>query len=80
MSRSRNDGRPQEFRAFLLYLGPVVLKGILPKDFYKHFLAVHVAKQILTSPTLNIRYNASAKEIHYFVREFRRLYEPEQLF
>lgn len=69
-----------EFRAFLLYVGPVVLKGILPKELYKHFLVLHVAMKILISPTLHIPYNSYAKELlQYFVREFGRVYGAEQL-
>ena len=31
-----------EYRSFLLYLGPIVLKGILSEASYKHFLALRV--------------------------------------
>lgn len=36
-----------EFRTFLLYLGPVVLKDILDRDMYNNFLTLHVAIPIL---------------------------------
>lgn len=32
-----------EFRQFLLYTGPVVLKGHLPPEMYKHFLLLFVS-------------------------------------
>ena len=38
-----------EFRFFLLYCGPIVLKNILPKNYYNHFLLLHVAFRILCS-------------------------------
>ena len=36
-----------EYRSFLLYLGPIVLKGILSEASFKHFLALHVGMFIL---------------------------------
>jgi hypothetical protein len=38
-----------EFRCFLLYIGPVVLKDILPQDQYRHFLLLHFAIYSLAS-------------------------------
>ncbi|XP_072375756.1 uncharacterized protein [Diabrotica undecimpunctata] len=38
-----------EFRTFLLYLGPVVLKGTIPVAIYEHFLLLHCAISILIS-------------------------------
>lgn len=38
-----------EFRTFLLYSGPVVMKHILPPEKYDHFLLLHVAITILNS-------------------------------
>ena len=37
-----------EFRSFLLYSGPVVLKGILSTDRYNHFMHLSVAIYILS--------------------------------
>jgi len=41
-----------EFRQFLLYTGSIVLKSILKQEIYEHFLTLHVAISILTTPTL----------------------------
>lgn len=38
-----------EFRLFLLYLGPIVLKGILDSTKYDHFITLHYAISILVS-------------------------------
>ena len=38
-----------EYRFFLLYSGPIVLKGILKTELYKHFLLLHTATRILCS-------------------------------
>ena len=39
-----------EFRQFLLFTGPVVLKDVLPKELYSNFLLLHVAISCLVSP------------------------------
>lgn len=38
-----------EFRQFLLYVGPVVLKNHLPEAMYEHFLCLSIATSILLS-------------------------------
>lgn len=44
-----------EFRSFLLYRGPVVLKGILPNEYYTHFCSLSLAMNILLEEDDNIR-------------------------
>ncbi|EFN72002.1 hypothetical protein EAG_06099, partial [Camponotus floridanus] len=41
-----------EFRLFLLYIGPIVLKNVLNKQKYIHFLEFHFAMRILLNPNL----------------------------
>lgn len=41
-----------EFRLFLLYVGPFVMKGILPDQLYRHFMLLHVSLRILNSKKL----------------------------
>lgn len=50
-----------EFRLFLLYYRPVVLKDILSKDLYNHFLLLHVACRILSLKDFCISHNGHAK-------------------
>lgn len=38
-----------EYRRFLLYSGPVLLRNILSKHVYEHFLTLHVAIRILAN-------------------------------
>jgi len=52
-----------EFRLFLLHCGPVVLKGILPDTFYKHFLLLFVASTILTDKNLSSKYTDYASSL-----------------
>ncbi|KAM7280951.1 uncharacterized protein ISCGN_006178, partial [Ixodes scapularis] len=69
-----------EFRSFLLYVGPVVLKHVLPNDQYRHFLMLHVAVRILVSPAHYEVYNGFARDLlRYFVQEFGTLYGAKQL-
>lgn len=44
-----------EFRQFLLYTGPIVLKNRLPQNQYNHFLSFHCAIRILSTP-LHMKY------------------------
>lgn len=69
--------KAKEFRQFLLYTGPVVLKNVLRKDVYLNFLSLHIAMTILASPVLtkstdNIDYAQSLLE--YFVNTFTQIY------
>lgn len=41
-----------EYRQFLLYTGPIILKRLLQKNAYINFLILHIAITILTHPTL----------------------------
>ena len=50
-----------EFRLFLLYLGPIVLKKVLPDRLYNHFLLFHVACRLLCSSEFASSYNNEAK-------------------
>ena len=64
-----------EFRLFLLYTGPVVLKGKLPDDMYDHFIVLHVCIRILCSPHSTQTAYLFAKEwLEYFTLRIGELY------
>lgn len=64
-----------EFRLFLLYLGPLVLKGNLPVIYYNHFIKFHVAIRILSDPIDCVQNNELARNLLTdFVTEFSQLY------
>lgn len=44
------DYKATEFRQFLLYTGPVVLRGVLKEDYYLHFLLLHTSIRVLVLP------------------------------
>ena len=60
-----------ELRQFLLYTGPVILKKVLPKTIYKHFLYLSIAIQILLSSSLIQYYTEYAGQfLQHFVQIF----------
>lgn len=69
-----------EFRQFTLYTLIILLKDILPKNYYDHFLKFHCAIRILSTPEDCLRNNALAHELlKDFVVEFGLLYEYKSL-
>lgn len=69
-----------EFRFFLLYSGPVVLKSILRTALYKNFLALHCATFLVSSPTLCTQYGDYAESLfQHFVETFAKLYGADRV-
>ncbi|KYN02340.1 hypothetical protein ALC62_06834 [Cyphomyrmex costatus] len=69
-----------EFRLFLLYIGPVALRTILPLDYYIHFNVFNCAMRILCHPANCICNNQYAQDLlKYFVYEFKTLYGEKNL-
>ena len=66
-----------ELRTFLLYVGPIVLKGILRPEKYIHFLSLSVSITILLSEDSNIRSVCSSyveRLLKYFVMNCMEYY------
>lgn len=61
-----------EFRLFLLYIGPVVLKSILTVECYSHFICLHVSFRILLDPYVknNELINFYDRVLTYFDKKF----------
>lgn len=70
-----------EFRQFLFYTGPVVLKDILDADRYRNFLSLHIACTILSSlENINNGYLEHAETLlKYFANTFQMLYGSEHV-
>lgn len=67
-----------EFRQFLLYSGPVVLKNILRKKYYDHFMLLHVAIKILVTKKICLQFCDYAESLLLrFVRLVPSLYGRE---
>jgi len=78
LPRSLNDieyWKANELRTFLLFTGPIILKGRLKKQFYFHFIKLHCAIKILATPALYSTKNEIAYNlIVEFVKEFKTYY------
>ena len=69
-----------EFRQFLLYTGKFILRGILDKQKYEHFMTFNVAMCILLSPYLLENHLVYARSLlAHFVRNGEVLYGQEFL-
>uniref|UniRef100_A0A1Y1K4M3 Transposase domain-containing protein n=1 Tax=Photinus pyralis TaxID=7054 RepID=A0A1Y1K4M3_PHOPY len=67
-----------ELRQFLLYLGPVLLKNLLPTHVYCNFSLLHFAITILLNDALNVEYNEYAgKLLKLFVQNSVKIYGRE---
>lgn len=59
-----------EYRMFLLYLGPIVLKSIQNKECYHHFMILNISMIILLSPDYKYLIGYARKCLDYFVHKF----------
>lgn len=69
-----------ELRQFLLYTGPIVLKPVLEKKIYQHFLVLCVAMRIFLDANddyreHNLQYASNLMK--YFVQQSSTMYGPE---
>lgn len=63
-----------EFRFFLLYSGPVVLKNIISEECYNNFMALSIAMLILLSPDLGFLVDYARELLDFFVHSFQSIY------
>jgi len=69
-----------QHRTFLLYLGPLILKNVLPDEKYIHFNALNCAIRILCSIDNYDRNNDYAQDLLiYFVQNMSILYGPQNV-
>jgi hypothetical protein len=69
-----------EFRQFLLYTGPVVLRSNLPPDLYNHFMLLSVAVKILCCKEFCSLYCDLVEILlNTFVQQLKNLYGKESL-
>ena len=66
-----------EYRQFLLYHGPIVLKGIVENDVYEHFLCLHVAITLLLKKNVEKSQLLFATDLlQWFVKNAVHVYGP----
>ena len=59
----------------LVYVGPIVLKGVITDEYYFHFFCLYVTFRILLSPHSSINcIDFTEKLLVYFVETFKELY------
>lgn len=77
----RDDWKATEFRLFLLYLGPLILRDILSEEQYIHFMKLSIAMRILCSdvPRMLEKIDLAKKLMSEFVTEYEILYPNEPL-
>lgn len=63
-----------EFRLFLIYIGPFVLKDIITDDCYSNFMCLNVAMVILLSPDHQNLSSYAQTLLEYFVETFQNIY------
>uniref|UniRef100_A0A182XVD4 IFT81 calponin homology domain-containing protein n=1 Tax=Anopheles stephensi TaxID=30069 RepID=A0A182XVD4_ANOST len=65
-----------DWRQFLLYYSPIVLKKHMPHRYYVHFLYLHLAMRILISGELFVECNTfvAGQLLNTFVADFSHLY------
>ncbi|XP_063710100.1 uncharacterized protein LOC134838487 [Culicoides brevitarsis] len=74
-----DDWTSYDWRQFLFYYGPVVLKNRLSPVYYKHFLYLHLGMRLSCSLTDFRECGAfiAGQLLQYFVTEFCRIYSTE---
>lgn len=68
-----------EFRMFLLYIGPVVLRKSLNSDKYKHFISLHFSMSLLSVANNSDDIEYARQLLKYFVKSFIVLYGSENV-
>jgi len=63
-----------EYRMFLLYLGPIVLKSVQNEECYHHFMVLNISMIILLSPDYKYLIGYARKLLDYFVHKFQLIY------
>lgn len=78
--RDLEKWKATEYRFFMLYSGPIVLKNFLSKKLYQHFLCFHSAMRIICSDNLIKNYGTQAlNSIEKFCLHLEKLYGPSML-
>lgn len=76
-SRTLNElkfWKASEYRTFILYTGPVVLKNILPPDLYENFLYLHVGIKLCLKSKFFMHLDIAQQLFVDFVTSFENCY------
>lgn len=65
-----------EFRQYLLFVGPLLLKGIVEDEIFSNFLKFHIASTIFAHKRFAKYYDKADKLNRNFIQEFAAVYHP----
>jgi hypothetical protein len=72
--------KASEWRAFLVYYSPLILETLLPKTYFRHWLLLFTAINLLVSRHITAQDITTARLCLYkFVHQFRELYGVENV-
>uniref|UniRef100_A0ABD2W789 Uncharacterized protein n=1 Tax=Trichogramma kaykai TaxID=54128 RepID=A0ABD2W789_9HYME len=72
-----SDYKAVEHRFFLLYCGPFVLKDFLTDKAYNHFMLLHAACRMLSSPNVMTFATIAKSYLELYVEQAPDVYKPE---
>lgn len=65
-----------EFRQYLLYVGPLLLKGIVDEEKVQNLLKLQIASLIFSHSRFSMYYNEANTLMRTFIVEFAAIYHP----
>lgn len=65
-----------EFRQYLLYVGPLLFKGIVEEEKIQNLLKLHIASTIFSHKRFSMYYNEADTLMRMFIDEFAAIYHP----
>lgn len=75
-----NHFKATEFRSFLLFYGPVVLKHALEPSMYNHFMKLHTAIKILCDKKFHVKFNNIADILlRDFINDMAEIYGEKEV-
>ena len=69
--------KASEFRTWLLYIGPLLLKSVLKKEFYQNILLLHFGIYYFANPNCKHLHEQAKWCISQFVIQCRHLFGPQ---
>ena len=66
-----------EYRSFLLYIGPIVMRNYLSNDVYSHFILLSSAARLLSSEISASSVDHAAHFLKKFVSDAAKYYDPK---
>jgi len=77
---SRRHWKSSEWRNFLLFYGPLVLKRVLPEKYYNHFMLFSESVYLLSQSKISqMEIFEARQKIILFVKQFQTLYGLEHM-